>query len=434
MDALVYSLREQLVSWRREFHKHAEPAWQEMRTAATIADALQNMGFSVRTGPEVLSAEHRMGLPSAEVLQAAAQRATAQGVSEQWIERFRNGFTGVVGELDTGKEGPTIALRFDIDANDLAEEAVDAHRPYRLGFSSVNKGACHGCGHDGHAAIGLGVAAIVKQMAHKLRGKIRVIFQPAEEGARGAKAMVEAGVLDGVDFFLSGHIGFAAKQSGDFICGTTNFLATSKADVFYSGVPSHAGAKPEEGRNALLAAASTSLALHALPRHSAGDSRVNVGVLHAGEGRNIIPAKARLSFETRGVTTEINDFLMDEALRIITGQAMSFGVTYRVESMGGAPGATSSPALVARVSSIARKVPGITKITDVCEFGASDDVTYMMDRVHEQGGQATYMMFGANMAAPHHNGHFDFDEEVLPTAVHLFVLLITDITRTTESC
>jgi aminobenzoyl-glutamate utilization protein A len=427
MESFVYGLREQLVAWRRDFHKHAEPAWQEIRTAAVIAEILLSLGFSVRAGEEVVSREGRMGVPSAEILQAAAERAAMQGVAPQWIERLRFGFSGVVGELDTGREGPTIAMRFDIDANDLSEDTDDSHRPARLGFVSVNRGACHACGHDGHAAIGLGMAAVLTEMKEKLRGKFRLIFQPAEEGARGAKAMVAAGVLDSVDYLVSGHIGFAASQSGHLICGTTGFLATSKADVFFKGVPSHAGAKPEEGRNALLAAAGTSLALHALPRHSAGSSRVNVGVLNAGEGRNIIPAKAKLSFETRGVTTEVNDYLMDEALRVIAGQAMSYGVSYEVVSMGGAPGATSNPDLVARIRETAARVPGISKVTEVCDFGASDDVTYMMDHVQGQGGQATYMMFGANMAAPHHNGRFDFDEEVLVTSVHLMSLIITAI-------
>ena len=427
MESLVYSLREQIVAWRRLFHAHAEPAWLEVWTASFIASTLSDMGDEVKAGREVIAEDNRVAMPDQTALDKAADWALAHGSDPAWVEVVRDGFTGVVVELDTGREGATVAMRFDIDANNLSEDMHSGHRPYRQGFSSLNPGACHGCGHDGHAAIGLGVAKVMKSLAGELNGKFRFIFQPAEEGSRGARAMLAAGVLENVDYFLSGHIGFGAKKSGQLICGTTGFLATSKADVVFKGVPAHAGASPEGGRNALLAAASTSLALHALPRHSSGASRINVGTLHAGEGRNVIPANARLAFETRGTTTEVDKFLMGEALRIIDGQARSFGVSHEVISMGGAPGSDSDLEVIARVKQVATRDPGVREIIEVWDFGASEDVTYMMDAVRQQGGKATYMMFGADMSAPHHNGGFDFDEEALVTAVHVLCMTAVDL-------
>ena len=117
----------------------------------------------------------------------------------------------------------------------------------------------HACGHDGHTAIGLGVATVLAEMKDQLRGTIKLFFQPAEEGVRGARAMVEAGVCDDVDFLLGAHLGFQAREVGTIITGGAGFLATSKMDAIFTGVPSHAGAAPEAGRNALLASATAAL-------------------------------------------------------------------------------------------------------------------------------------------------------------------------------
>lgn len=108
----------------------------------------------------------------------------------------------------------------------------------------------HACGHDGHAAVGLGLAEVLVSIRRHLRGRIRLIFQPAEEGARGALPMSEAGAVDGVDVLFGFHIGFKAEGPGSLICGTQGFLATTKRDVLFSGVPAHAGAAPEEGKDA----------------------------------------------------------------------------------------------------------------------------------------------------------------------------------------
>lgn len=417
----------QLVNWRRDFHRHAETAWQEFRTAAIIAEELHKLGFSLKLGRQVIAEEDRMGVPADDSLEAAYERALNQGAPAHFAEHFRGGFTGVVGELDSGKPGPTVAVRIDIDANDLTESASTSHRPVREGFSSLNPGAAHACGHDGHAAIGLGVATLLVQHIGELCGVIRLIFQPAEEGTRGAKSMTTAGVVEGVDYFLSGHVGFGATRNGEISCGTRGFLATSKADVYFTGVSAHAGANPESGRNALLAAASTALALHGIPRHSAGASRINVGILRAGEGRNVIPPSAHLVFETRGATSEIDAYMMNEARRIIAGQAQTYGVEAKIVPMGGALGAESDLHLVKRLLPVVKTVPGVREVREITELGGSEDVTYMMERVKEQGGLATYFMFGTAIAAPHHNCAFDFDESVLPVATHILFESIKEL-------
>ncbi|CAI1635142.1 Indole-3-acetyl-aspartic acid hydrolase [Serratia proteamaculans] len=248
LSMLVSDLSPQLQAWRRDFHRYAESGWFEFRTATLVAEELDRLGYRLQLGREVINADARMGLPSAEALQAQEQRAREQGALDKWLPHFSGGFAGIVATLDTGRPGPVIAYRVDMDALDLNEKLQPDHLPFREGFASCNSGMMHACGHDGHTTIGLGLARIFKSLEPQLTGTIKLIFQPAEEGTRGAKSMVEAGVVDDVDFFTAVHIG-TGVAAGELVCGSDSFMATSKLDVTYRGVASHAGAKPEDGRS-----------------------------------------------------------------------------------------------------------------------------------------------------------------------------------------
>ena len=136
---------------RRDFHKYAETAWYEMRTSAIIAKTLTELGYEVLTGSQVCLDEARIGLPDKEELRAHEELALLQGAPAEYLtEEMKQGFTGVIGILRCG-EGPVAALRFDIDALGLSEDEKESHRPYREGFSSVNPGMMHACGHDGRS-------------------------------------------------------------------------------------------------------------------------------------------------------------------------------------------------------------------------------------------------------------------------------------------
>ncbi len=414
----VQQLAPDLVRVRRDLHAHAESGWTEFRTAALVVQRLSALGYEVRYGPEVLSPDHMAGLPPREELDRHLERAVAQGADPEVVRRMAGGFTAVVGVLRCG-EGPTVALRFDMDALDVTETDDPGHRPNREGFASRNPGAMHACGHDGHTAIGLGVAAVLADLKEQLRGTVKLLFQPAEEGVRGARAMVEAGVCDDVDYLLGAHLGFAATEVGTVIAGAGGFLATSKLDAVFTGVPSHAGAAPEAGRNALLAAAAASLNLHAIARHSKGASRINVGVLQAGSGRNVIPARAVMKLETRGETTAIDAYMRDEAERIIRAAAAMHGVQVEILPMGSAAGGASDPDLAEVVARAAAETPSVTRILPAGDLGGSEDFAWMMDRVQRRGGKAVYMMIGTQIAAPHHDSRFDFDERALPIGVEV---------------
>ena len=419
----VQALAPQMQNWRRDLHQFAESGWLEFRTATRVADALHTLGYQLQLGREVINAEARMGLPDADTLKQQEARALQQGALAQWLPAFSGGFCGIVATLETGRPGPVMGFRVDMDALDLNESQAADHLPQREGFASCNAGMMHACGHDGHTTIGLGLASVLMAMKSQLSGTIKLIFQPAEEGVRGAKAMVEAGVVDDVDLFTAIHLG-TGVPAGELVCGSDSFLATTKLDVHFTGVGAHAGGKPEEGRNALLAAAQATLGLHGLPQHSGGVARVNVGVLQAGTGRNVVADTALMKVETRGVSNEVNDDIYQQALRIIAGAAAMYGVEYEVKLMGAARSCTPTQPWVDFLHQQAEALGIFDSVVDSkAQAAGSEDATCMMERVKQRGGQATYAIFGCELAAGHHNAKFDFDESVMGKAVQMLATL-----------
>ncbi|MGE6367943.1 amidohydrolase [Planococcus kocurii] len=412
-------LQEHMIEWRRDFHKHAESGFLEMRTASLVARQLSKLGYSLKIAEEVMKADQRMGMPSPQKLDEHYKWAEQNGADLEWLPNFKNGMTGVVAVLETGKPGSVIAYRFDMDALDIQEEMAEGHFPFDQGFQSVNADKMHACAHDGHTSIGLGFAKTLMNNKEKLTGTIKLIFQPAEEGTRGAKSMVAAGVVDDVDVFIAMHLG-TGVPTGEFVAGNSGFLATTKIDVIFKGETSHAGGKPEDGRNALMAASSAVLGLYGIPRHSAGASRVNVGVLNAGSGRNIIPGSAQMKIETRGETSEINDYIRSQAFAVLSGAAAMYGVEVATEVVGEAKSSIPSKELVDMLYDVAQSSPYFTKTIDwSTDSAGSEDATYYMEHVKANGGLATYCVVGSDLAAGHHNERFDFDEKSMLSAVDI---------------
>ena len=418
-------LRERLIALRREFHRHAEAGWTEFRTTARIAGVLEELGYRVSVGKSVLDLDSVMGRPSEAELSGFIDRALEQGADPAWIERM-DGYTGAVAFLDTGREGPVLAFRFDIDAVDVDEAKDERHRPFREGFASLNRNAMHACGHDAHTAIGLGLAELLMRRRDELTGVIKLVFQPAEEGVRGGKAVAMSGVLDDVDYFLGAHVGMGFP-TGSLASSFEGFLCTTKFDALYKGVAAHAGGAPNEGRNALLAAASASLALAGIPPHKDGATRVNVGVLQAGSGRNVIPSRALLKVETRGGSDELNEYVYGRAAEIVAGAAAMYGVEYTVEKMGEAIDAFGDQELVDLVAEKARTIDGFRDIAPVAALGGSEDVSWMMRKVQSRGGKAVFFLLGSDIAAGHHNEYFDIDEGVIELGATLFAELAFEL-------
>lgn len=413
------NMEQKLIEWRRDFHRFPETGFLEMRTASIVASILDDLGFQMKMGKEVMSAGHCMGKPGKEETEAHYQWALQNGAKKDYIEPFSDGYTGIVATWDTKKDGPTIAFRIDMDALDINESQDDSHFPEIEGFRSNLPFKMHACGHDAHTTIGMGLATLIAQNKDSLKGKIKLIFQPAEEGTRGARSMVEANVVDDVDYFIATHVGTGVPD-GHFVASKNGFLATSKLDIIFKGVASHAGGNPEQGKNALLAAASAALNIYAIPRHSEGATRINVGELHAGTGRNIIADRAFLKLETRGESTRINEFVKAQAEAVIAGSAQMYGVEYEIQTVGEAISAEGSKELAGILHSCAEESPFILEsmFEDNSPAG-SEDATFFMEKVQKNGGQATYCIFGTELAAGHHNEKFDINEKTLHTAVQV---------------
>jgi aminobenzoyl-glutamate utilization protein A len=410
---IAQELKEKTIVRRRDFHKYAESGWTEFRTASKVYEVLSELGYDIYTGSDVIKEEDMMDVPSAKVLETHIKRAIEQGADPKIIEKMQGGKTGIMAVMKFKEPGPVVALRFDMDANDVVEGEDDNHRPYREGFASVNKGVMHACGHDGHTATGLAVAEALVKLKDDLKGTVKLIFQPAEEGVRGAKSMATRGIVDDVNYFIGMHVGLNSKETGQMSCCVGGFLATSKLDAIFTGAPAHAGVAPETGKNALLAAAAATLNLHAISRHSKGASRINVGYLNGGTGRNVIPANAILKLETRGGDTSINEYMCKEAIRVLEASAAMYDVEIKILHTGGAACVENDAALVKRLEKVAQDTAIFKEIVPSCDLGGSEDCTYLMDRVQQKGGQATYVMIGAAMSAGHHHHYFDFDEECM---------------------
>ena len=322
--------------------------------------------------------------------------------------------------FDFGKEN-TAAFRCELDAlpvNELNESAYKSNR----------KGFMHACGHDAHMSMGLAVAHWVMDNKDKLSGKIKILFQPAEEGVRGAAGMAASGVLDDCDYFLGSHVAMSAK-SGEIATNLYGYLCTTKLDVTFHGKPAHAGACPQDGRNALTAAANATVQMMGISRHSGGMTRINVGQLIAGEGRNVIPSKAVMKLEVRGETGEINQYMVDQVTNICKGVALGFGVTYEMRKMGEAVDLTADQELVDILNAAGRATPGITVVDKALNFGGSEDATILARRVQAHGGKAAFFLWGSDRPSGHHTATFDIKESDLDPALEVWTHIIPSILK-----
>lgn len=414
---------EEAVRTRRALHRRPEEGWTEFETTAAIAQALRGYGYEVSLGTKIINPDAVMGR-NPELVEQALKRARAAAVSEELLREMQ-GYTGAVGDLDTGRKGPTTAFRFDIDCVCVEESRDESHVPAADGFASERPGLMHACGHDAHTAVGLALAHWVADNKERLCGKFRFIFQPAEEGTRGAAAMAAAGVVDDVDWLFGSHIGVCAKLGEIGVC-RSGFLATTKIDVSFTGTPSHAGADPQKGRSALTAACAAVMMMQGIPRNSEGDTRIAVGTLHAGEGRNVTPAHAKLQLEVRGQTPEVNDYMLENVRRIVRGTAEAYDVSARLQKVGEATTLAVSKQAGDLVAECAAGLDGVT-VKDYDNVVGSEDCTILLRRAAEHGAKTAFLIYGCNHHG-HHRGDFDVqDEQSLPIALRVMSAVVQKI-------
>ena len=418
--------RERLVELRREFHRKPEPAWREFWTTARIVDELESMDVDeILVGPEVLAADERLAVPDEEQLDGWYDQALDAGANPETLERLRGGYTGAAAVVESG-DGPTVALRVDIDGLPRSESIDDDHVPAREGFRSEHEGAMHACGHDAHATIGLGVLEAVADS--DFEGTLKVLFQPAEETVGGGKPMAESGLLDDVDYLLAVHIGLD-HPTGEVVAGVEGFLAVHHFRAEFSGEPSHAGGRPAAGRNAVQAMAAAVQGLYAIPRHEDGATRVNAGEVGGGSATNVIPEEAYIAGEVRGETTELMEYMRERAGSVVEGAATMHDCEVEVTSDGEAPGGESDDAVVDVVETIAGRTGGVDSVVRNDDLGGSEDATVLMNRVQGRGGKAAYVGVGTDHPGGHHTATFDVDEDSLVVGVDVLTETVRALAR-----
>ena len=383
----------QLTEYRREFHKYPENGWREFRTSARVAEILTGMGYDVAMGPDVIE-PGSVGEPerlSEEQIRQEMERAVRQGADPAFVKRTQ-GWPGVMAVLDTGREGPVSAMRFEMDCLPYDEPQRPGYRPCDEGYLSCNPQSVHACGHDGHTAIGLGIAAELMKRKGELKGKIKLFFQPAEETFYGAQSIVDKGHLDDVMNFIAVHIALSAENkplpSHTVACGCRDFLSDRQLDVYLEGKAAHPCGASQEGKNALLAACSAALNIHSIAPHEEGLCRVNVGEIHAGVCANTIAPDAMMRIEYRGQKPAISEYAGQRIFDILEGTAKAYDLKYHYVDYGEVPAGASDYAMMEVVQRAAKKVPWFQTVYFEGNVGGTDDaavaLTGMTQRTDDQ--------------------------------------------------
>jgi aminobenzoyl-glutamate utilization protein A len=414
MDATEYG--DWLRSTRRALHRRPEPAWREFYTTARIVEELRGLDVDdIEVGPEILADGERGSVPDEEQLAAWLDQARGYDVDDAVLDRLAGGYTGAIATLHRG-EGPTVALRVDIDGLPRTESDDDEHVPAAEGFRSNHDGHMHACGHDAHATIGLGVLRAVADS--DFQGTLKVLFQPAEEVIGGGRPVAKSGHLDDVDALLAVHVGLD-HPTGDVVAGIDDFLAVAHFRAEFHGEGAHAGGNPNRGRNAVQAMATAVGNLYGIARHEDGATRVNAGDVGGGTAPNIIPEEAYIHAEVRGGTTELMNYTRERAYTVVENAAQMHDCTSTVEPGPEAPSAESDEQLVDLVADVAGESGRVERAKRRDSLGGSEDATFLMDRVQDQGGLATYVGVGTDHPGGHHTATFDVDEESLLVGVEV---------------
>jgi amidohydrolase len=380
LDALLSAFPgaelDRLVETRRDLHRHPELAFEERRTASVAAERLRAEGLVPREGI---------------------------------------GRTGVTAEVGGGGG---LLVRADMDALPL-DEASGA--PY----ASQVAGRMHACGHDGHVAISLAIAARLARS--RPNGGVRMLYQPAEEGANGARACVRDGVLDGVSRAVGLHLWNPLPVG---MVGVNRHALMAAVDEFTIDVEGRGGhgASPHEAADPILAAARIVEALQSVVSREISPldaAVVTVGTIHGGTAFNVIPGSVRLTGTARSFTETAGRALPQKVERIVQGTASACGVraTLRYERLNGA---TVNDAGVADVViDVARRILGEENVeTDTRTLGG-EDMSEFLNRV-----PGCFFFVGSRKEGPlrpHHSPEFDIDERALPVGVTLMEAVIREL-------
>jgi len=372
---LVQKQKDQYTRIRRELHQIPEPAYTEKKTSARVADHLKAAGLDVQTG----------------------------------IAKF-----GVVGLLRTERPGPTLMIRADMDALPVTEQTG-------LPFSSTHAGAMHACGHDAHMAMVLGAALALSKMKDTLKGNVKLIFQPAEEGPGGAKPMIDEGVMENpkVDYAVGCHLWPGSPEGTIGVKAGPIMAAMNRFDIRIIGSQGH-GAMPHLCVDALEVGTQVINALQRIvSRHMnpLTPTVVSVGSFHAGKAFNIIPGEAELSGTTRTFDLEVWNSWESRMRKILQGVCDSMGARFELNFEFGYPPTINDPFMADLVRQCAANVVGSDKVFEPEPTMGGEDMSYYLQRAK---GCFFFLGVGRPGCAPLHNAKFDFNEDMLLLGVETY--------------
>lgn len=372
----VQENNEEMIEIRRKLHSEPELSWEEVKTSQFVFDYLTGLGIECRkTKP-----------------------------------------TGVIGDLKGGKEGKTVALRADMDA--LSVEELNVDLPYKSG----ELGKMHACGHDAHTAMLLAAAKALAAVKEELPGNVRFIFQPAEEVATGAKAMVEQGAVEGADEVFGIHI-WSQSESGTVAC--TPGPSFASADIFkihFKGRGGH-GAIPEACIDAAVIASSFVMNVQSVVSRTIDPQQpavVTIGKMLVGTRFNIIAENAEIEGTVRCFDAATRDHIEKQLQVYAEHTAAIYGGTAKVEYIRGTQAVINGEESAALVQQVAKEAFGEQVLYAEKPTMGGEDFSFYLDEV-----PGSFALVGSGNAEKdtewaHHHGKFNIDEDAMATGAELY--------------
>ncbi len=374
----IASLKHEMIQMRRDFHRRPEPGFQEVETSRVVGNRLEEYGLEV-----------------------------TRGIAK----------TGVVGLLRGGSEGKTILIRADMDALTIKEQTG-------LEFASENEGVMHACGHDGHMTIGLTTARILSQHRDALKGNVKFIFQPAEEGPGGAKPMIEGGVMEDpkVDAAIGLHlwnylpIGKVAVRSGPVMASMDSMKIKIK------GKGGH-GAIPHDAVDSIVIGSQVVTALQTIVSREIAPlapSVVTIGTIKGGYGFNIIADFVEMEGTARALDVDLQKTLPERIERIIKGVTSAMRADYEFAYTFHYPVTINDEAMVGLIEEVSAAVVGQENVMVFERTMGGEDMAFFLREV-----PGCYFFLGSSnkekgLDQPHHSPQFSFDEDAMPIGVEIF--------------
>ena len=378
----IYEMKDWLVEIRRTIHMHPELGFEEIETSKLVSEWLQKFGLDVKRGMAK---------------------------------------TGVVGLLKGRKPGRTVAIRADMDA--LAMEEAN-----RVPYASQIRGKMHACGHDAHVTILLGVAKFFSSIPDQVKGNIKWIFQPAEEGGGGGRIMVEEGVLENpkVDAIFGAHV-FPLLSVGKVgIYEREGLAAADRFTIKIIGKGGHA-ASPHLSKDPILAAGHLITQIHSIVSRNVNPLEsgvITIGKVSGGTASNIIPDEVELIGTVRSLNRQVREELKSRIEQVTQGIARSFSMDYRFDFEDGYPVLINNSEMSKLVGLACSKGIGKENVEVVKPSMGGEDFAYYLEKVPGAYFRLGCRNEGKGIVHPYHSSLFDIDEEVLPFGVEMFIRII----------